>query len=123
MERVGDVLMAFVSILIVLVVNMFIVFLMAYVLPGVRLLSAWNAVFVAVLLGIMHSLIHYTARILELPLGFFTYFFTTFIAASIVIGLLNYFLRGFRVDGWRWGAMFSFLVAFFNALILRFLYS
>lgn len=108
--------------LIALIVNMVIVFFMAYVLPGVRLLTVWNALIAALLLGIVHSLIHYAAVEMELPPGFFTYFFATFIAASAVIGLLHFSLPGFRVDGLKWAAIFSFFVAFFNALILRFLY-
>ncbi len=108
-----------VAIVIALILNTLIVFLAAYVLPGVKLYSFWNAVVVAVVVGVLHSLVHHAAIWLTLPPNFFTYFLCTLVLASIAIYILSLCMPGFEVDGLKWILIFSFIVALFNGLILH----
>lgn len=106
-----------VAIIIALILNTLIVFLAAYIVPGVRLYSFWNAVVVAVIIGFFHALIHHVAMWLTLPPNFFSYFLCTFIIASIAIYLLSLTMPGFEVDGLKWVLIFSFVVSLLNGLL------
>ncbi|MEM1282664.1 MAG: phage holin family protein [Chlamydiota bacterium] len=112
-----------IAIIIALLLNAIVLFFAAYIIPGVRLYSFWNAVAVAVLIGILHALIHHSMMWMALPPSFFIYFLCTFIMGSIFIYLLSLCLPGFEVDGWKWIFIFSFIAALFNALIHHFIHA
>ncbi len=93
------------------------VFATAWLLPGVHVSGFTSAIIVAVVLGILNAIVKPVIQILTLPLTVLTLgLFLLVINAGIVL-LADFFLSGFKVDGWLWALIFSFVVTIVSSAL------
>jgi putative membrane protein len=99
------------NLIVYLIVNGLAVFITAYLLPGVILKSFFVAVIVAVVLGIINTLIKPLLIILTLPLNILTLGLFTFIINGLVILLTSSFVPGFSVKDLWTAIVFSIVLS------------
>jgi putative membrane protein len=92
-------------------------FVLAYILPGIDITDIYTALMVAFMLAILDAtvkplLILFTFPVTILTLGMFLFV----INACIILGA-EYFIDGFRVDGFWNALLFSILLSFFNSFV------
>lgn len=96
--------------------NGLLVFLAAYLLPGVSVSSFW----VAIITGLIWGLVNYTVKpvitLLTLPVTVMTLGLFLIIINGLMVLLVDWLIPGFNVDGLFWAVLFSLTLAFFNFL-------
>lgn len=102
---------------IALIVNSVIVFLVSYILPGVKLSSFWVAVVVAIILGLINAFTHYLLQWMTLPANYFTYGIASLLFSICTLIGITYILPGFEVDSFYWVVFFALIVGLSNGLI------
>ena len=100
-----------------LILSAIAVVISAYVLPGVHVNNFWTAIVVAVVLGILNAIIKPILLVLTLPINILTLGLFTFIINGIVILLVSSIVPGFKVDGFLWAILFSFVLSIVNGVI------
>lgn len=105
------------TILIALVINVFLIFIISYILPGVKLYSFLTAVILAVILGVANAFIHKLMVLTGIPTNLITYGFVSIILSTILIWLTSISLAGLEVDGIKWAFIFAFVISIINALL------
>lgn len=98
-----------------LLVNAFIIFGLAWALPGIHVKSYWTAIVVAIILGFLNVfvkplLVFFTIPITLLTLGLFL-----LVINAVIILLAGYLIEGFTVDGFWWALIFSILMSALNS--------
>jgi len=100
------------------IINLFIkslaVFIAAYLLPGVKLDSFFTAIVVAIVLGIVNTIIKPIIIILTLPFNVLTLGLFTFIINGLMIILTARIVPGFHVNGIWQAVIFSIVLFFVN---------
>lgn len=99
------------NLILYLIVNGLAVFITAYLLPGVVLKSFFDAVVVAVVLGIINTLIKPVLIILTLPLNILTLGLFTFVINGLVILLTSSLVPGFSVKDLWTAIVFSLVLS------------
>lgn len=102
--------------LITLLVNGLLVYLAAAVLPGIAIEGYFNAIVVALLLGIANFLVRPVLFILTLPITILTLGLFLFFVNGAMVLLVDSLLSSFTVDGWFWAIAFSVIMSVFNLL-------
>ena len=95
------------------------VFITAYILPGIYLKGFFEAVIVAVVLGVINIIIKPFLLLLTLPINILTLGLFTFVINAGLILLASNLVEGFRVDGFWWAVAFSLVLS----LVASFLHS
>lgn len=99
------------NLILYLIINGLAVFITGYLLPGVVLKSFFDAVIVAVVLGIINTLIKPVLIILTLPLNILTLGLFTFIINGLVILLTSSLVPGFSVKDLWTAIIFSLVLS------------
>ncbi|MEK7605144.1 MAG: phage holin family protein [Patescibacteria group bacterium] len=111
------------GIFIYLLVNGFTIFVAAQVLSGVHVNNFFTAIVVAVILGIVNTLIKPILVLLTLPLTVLTFGLFAFIINAFMVLVVSRIVPGFEVDGFLWALLFSLVIAiissFLNSLLKR----
>lgn len=94
-----------------LLVNALAVFITASILPGVEIDNFFTAITVAVVLGIINTLIKPVLIILTLPLNILTLGLFTFVINALLILLTSAIVPGFTVSGFGWALLFSLVIS------------
>jgi putative membrane protein len=94
-----------------LLVNALAVVVSAYLLSGVFVDSLITAVIVALVLGLLNSFVKPILLILTLPITILTLGLFYLVLNVIIIYIADYFIGGFRVDGFVPALLFSFVLA------------
>ncbi len=102
------------SILINWLVSALAVLVTAYLLPGVHVSSFVTALVVAVVLGIINSVVKPILTILTLPITMLTLGLFIFVINALLILLTSYLVPGFTVDGFVWALLFSIVLSLVN---------
>lgn len=101
-----------------IIINLFIrslaVFIAAYLLPGVKLDSFFTAIVVAIVLGIVNTIIKPIIIILTLPFNILTLGLFTFIINGLMIILTASIVSGFHVNSIWQAIVFSIVLFFVN---------
>ncbi len=98
-----------------LLVNGFAVFITAYLLlAGIHVDSFLTAIIVAVVLGIVNTILKPILIILTLPVNILSLGLFTFIINGLMILLTSYFVRGFLVKNIWWAILFSLVLTIVN---------
>jgi putative membrane protein len=97
--------------LVKLLVNALAVVISAYLLSGVFVDSLITAVIVALVLGLLNSFVKPILLILTLPITILTLGLFYLVLNVIIIYIADYFIGGFRVDGFVPALLFSFVLA------------
>jgi putative membrane protein len=91
----------------------------AYILPGVHVLSFWTALVVALVLGVLNILIKPLLIILTLPVTIITFGLFLLVINALIVLLTSHIVPGFRVDSFWWAFLFSILVSLINLAISK----
>lgn len=94
-----------------LIVNGLAVFITGYLLPGVRIENFFNAVVVALVLGIINKIIKPILIILTLPLNILTLGLFIFIINGLIILIASAIVPGFTVKNFWWAILFSLVLS------------
>ena len=103
------------KILINLALSALAVFVTARVLPGVTLDGFVTALVVAVVLGVVNSLLRLTLPVNILTLGLFT-----FVIIGGLVQLVSWLVPGFHVASFWWALVFAFVLWLVSAFLSRF---
>ncbi len=93
------------------------VMVLAYVLPGVTVASFWAAVIVAVVLGILRVIVKPILVFLTFPITLVTLGLFLLVINACIIMMADYFINGFKVDGFWWALAFSLALSFLQTIL------
>lgn len=97
------------------------VIVIANFLPGVEVTNFTNALFVAIVLGLLRITVKPILIILTLPATIFSFGLFLFVVNALIIMLAGYFVSGFTVDGFWIALLFSILLSIFQSVLYSFL--
>jgi len=93
------------------------VMIAAYVIPGVAIRSFFSALWVALFLGIVNTLLRPFLILITLPINILTLGLFTFVINGVIILLASAVVRGFQVRGFWIAVLFSIVVSIVNYLM------
>ncbi len=97
------------------------VFALANILPGITIENYLTAVIVAIVLGLLNTLIKPILIFFTIPLTILTLgLFLLFINAAIIL-MADYFVDGFYVSGWLPALLFSLLLTLLQSTLYKLL--
>lgn len=97
--------------LINLVIMAIIVGVAAYLLPGVEVGGVWDAVIVALLLGLVNATLGRILRFITAPLNRITLGLISFIISALMILLVDALVDGFAVANFWYAALFAIIIS------------
>lgn len=92
----------------------------AYLLPGVHVQDFLTALVIAVVLGVINTILRPILVILTLPITIFTLGLFLLVINALLIMLTTYIVPGFRVDNFWWAILFGLIISVFNAFVSQF---
>lgn len=101
-----------------LLVNALAVYVSALLIPGIVMEdSYWQAIIVALVLGILNVLVRPILVILTIPITVFTLGLFLLVINALIIMLAGWLLPNFYVDGFWWALLFSVILAIINSIL------
>ncbi len=97
-----------------LVINGLAVLITAYLLSGVRVANFFVAIVVAIVLGVVNTIIKPILILLTLPVNILTLGIFTFIINGAMILLVSEIVPGFTVRNLGWAILFSLTLSIVN---------
>jgi len=105
------------NILINWLISALVILSVAYILPGVHVVSFVSALVVALVLGIINAIIKPVLVILTLPINILTLGLFTLVINALLILLAAKIVPGFRVDGFWWALLFGIILSVANSVL------
>ena len=102
-----------------LLVTAAIAFILAQILPGVHVTGFGTAVWFAIVLGLLNVFLKPFLILLTLPLTILTFGLFLFIINTITVLLASDWVRGFDIDTFGWGLLFSLLFTLITSFLFR----
>ena len=102
-----------------LLVTAAIAFILAQILPGVHVTGFGTAVWFAIVLGLLNVFLKPFLILFTLPLTILTFGLFLFIINTITVLLASDWVRGFDIDTFGWGLLFSLLLTFITSFLFR----
>jgi len=102
-----------------LLVSAAVAFILAQLLSGVHVDSYTTAIWFAVVLAILNVFLRPLLIIFTLPLTLLTFGLFLFIINTVTVLLASDWVRGFKIDSFGWGLLFSLLLTFITSLLFR----
>lgn len=100
-----------------LIISTLAVVIVGYLLPGVRLDSAWSAIMVAVLLSLLNGFVKPILVFLTIPITFFTFGLFLLAINAFMIMIVSRLVPGFHVSGF-WAALwFSICLSLVTSML------
>lgn len=96
------------------------VFVTAYILPGVHVDGFLTALVVAVVLGIVNSLIFPFLLLITLPINLLTLGLFTFVIIGLLVLGVSAIVPGFTVDSFWWAIGFAIVLFVINSFVHSF---
>ena len=90
------------------------VFITARLLPGVKVDGFLTALIVAVVLGVVNTVLRPILLILTLPINIMTLGLFTFVIIGGMVELVSWLVPGFHVAGFGWALVFAFVLWIIN---------
>jgi putative membrane protein len=94
--------------------------LASHVVPGIRIDGAGTLAGAAILLGVVNAIVRPVLVVLTLPITILTLGLFLFVVNAATLGLVAYFLSGFRIDGFLPALLGSLLVSFISTVLSSF---
>jgi|SRR5258708_7808726 len=91
----------------------------SYVLPGVHVANIWTALIVALVLGVLNTLVRPILVALTLPITIVTFGFFLLIINAVIVIMASHLVPGFLVDGFLWAFIFSAAISLINLAISK----
>lgn len=101
-------------------ISAMVIFVVAYLLPGVHMESFVTALAVAVVLGVMNVIIKPILFVLTLPVTVLTLGLFTFVINAFLIVVTDAIVPGFKVDGFWWALLYSVLISIVTAVLRQY---
>ncbi len=95
--------------LLVWLINAAALFLLPYIMPSIRVDSFWTALFAALVLGLVNTLVRPVLVLLTLPATLLTLGLFIFVINGLLFWAVGSFVDGFHVGGF-WSAVFGAIV-------------
>ena len=89
----------------------------AYFMDSVTIEPWWVTVIVAVVLGLINSVVRPVVKLLSLPITILTLGLFAFVVNGLMVLLCAYFIDGFKVDGLGAAILFSIILAVVNWIL------
>ena len=105
------------TILVNWIVNALVIMVAAYILPGVHVENYLTALVLALVMGILNTLIKPLLIALTLPFTIITFGLFLFVINGLMVVIASHIVPGFSVDGFWWAIIFSIVIAFINLII------
>ena len=105
------------DLLIRLVINAFVIFVAAYILPGVHVDNLLTALIVAVVMGAVNMFIKPIVVALTLPITIITLGLFLFVINAVLILIVDYFVPGFSVNNFLSALLFSLIVSLLGSFL------
>ena len=86
----------------------------AYFMDSVTIEPWWVAVIVAVVLGVINSVVRPVVKLFSLPITLLTLGLFTLVINGLMVLLCSHFVKGFEVNGLGAGILFSIILAIVN---------
>ncbi|MFZ4632526.1 MAG: phage holin family protein [Patescibacteria group bacterium] len=87
-----------------------------YLIPGVKVAGVWSALILALVLGLLNSLIKPLLVLLTLPINILTLGLFTLVINALIIMLASSIVKGFEVGGFINALFFSIVLTIIQAL-------
>ena len=107
------------NLIIRLLVSAAVTFILAQVLPGVHVDSYWTAIIFAIVLGLLNAFLKPILIIFTLPLTLITFGLFLFVINTVTVLLASDWVKGFQIDSFGWGLLFSLLLSLITTLLFR----
>lgn len=105
------------AMLINLIINALAFYVMAYLVPGVRIADLSALVVVAVVWGVLSITLKPLLLVLTLPVNFLTLGLFTFVINAFLIMLMSGLVTGFKVDGFGTALLAAIVLALVNVVL------
>ncbi len=110
------------KLLIKLLLNGLAVYATAALLPGIGVTGYFAAVLVAIVLGILNTLLKPLLVVLTIPITIFTLGLFLIVIDALILMLAGWFLDGFVVDGFWWALLGSLILALITSVLEKLVY-
>ena len=94
-------------------------FILASILPGIKIADFYTAVILAIVLAILNAIVKPLLVFLTLPATIVTLGLFLFVINACIILIGAHFVHGFKVDGFWPALLFSILLSFFNSFVYK----
>ncbi len=91
----------------------------AYILPGVFVASFFVALVVAIVLGLVNSVIRPLAILLTLPINIITLGLFTFVLDALLVMFCAFVVPGFVVNNFWWALLFALILSLANSFLKK----
>jgi putative membrane protein len=102
-----------------LLITAAIAFILAQLLPGVHVDGYGTAILFAFVLGLLNIFLRPFLIIFTLPLTLLTFGLFLFIINTITVLLASDWVKGFEIDSFGWGLLFSLLLTLTTSLLFK----
>jgi putative membrane protein len=92
-------------------------FVLAHILPGIKLDSIFTALVLAVVLALLDAIVKPLLILLTLPATILTLGLFLFVINACIILIADHFVNGFKVETFWHALFFSILLAFLNSFV------
>ncbi|MBR5086085.1 MAG: phage holin family protein [Muribaculaceae bacterium] len=89
----------------------------AYFMDSVTIEPWWVTVIVAVVLGLINSVVRPVVKLLSLPITILTLGLFAFVVNGLMVLLCAYFIDGFKVEGLGAAILFSIILSVVNWIL------
>lgn len=105
------------TLLLVWILNAVALLIVAYILPGIQVVSFTSALGAAVVLGLLNMLVKPVLQILTLPLTVVTLGLFLLVINALVFWLAGSILKGFQVTGFWWAFIGAIVYSIVTSLL------
>ena len=91
----------------------------SYILPGVETDTYYTAIWVAVVVGLLFSVLKPILVVLTLPVTILTLGLFLFVINAALILLADYWIDGFNIAGFWTSLLFSILLTLFESVLYK----
>ncbi|HLF45768.1 MAG TPA: phage holin family protein [Chitinophagaceae bacterium] len=102
-----------------LLITAAIAFILAQVLSGVHVDKYGTAIWFAIVLGLLNVFLRPLLIILTFPITLITFGLFLFVINAITVLLASNWVKGFEIDSFGWGLLFSLLLTVVTSLLFR----
>lgn len=100
-----------------LLITAIVAFALSYLLSGVIIDSIWQAVVLALLLGLLNAVVKPILVILTFPITLVTFGLFLLVVNALIILLADKLLDGFQVKNFWWALLFGLLLSIITSII------
>jgi len=101
------------------IINTIAVFVLSYILPGVHVDSFFAAAIVAIVLGVLNTIVRPVLILLTIPVTVITLGLFLLVINALMVELTSYLVDGFYVSSLLWALLFSIGLSLISGLFGR----